>query len=438
MNFIKVHKTIMKKYLSLFIVSLLFTSFVYAESNFSDIKNHWARNHILQSYELGFMKGYSDGTFGVKKNVSREELAVIASRLAGDPNIQFTENVSDISGRWSENGIKKAVELGLMTTENGKFQPSKLATRQDVAFAVAKIIELKKIPVPSSNVKPGDISSSPYQSQILSAVASNSMAGYPNGTFAPLKNITRAELAGIVVRSSDFLKTGASAPSDSNPRPPASNNDSNNNNNGSGLSINNNNSGKNSQSTNQSSGKNEKPLPEIANYPDSGYSPKPGKQAVTIETSGGGTKVVEGEYNYDYAVRVLHLVNQERQKAGLHPLSWAFEIQDTTDLRAAEITNYFEHTRPNGKEWHDFPGSYITSYVDSPHDVPPGASITSVGENIAGGQRTPEEVVINWMTSPGHRENILRKDFKKLSVSCFIENGSSTYKYYWVQHFLFS
>ena len=43
----------------------------------------------------------------------------------------------------------------------------------------------------------------------------------------------------------------------------------------------------------------------------------------------------------------------------------------------------------------------------------PGALLPqrSIGENIACGQRSPTEVVRGWMNSPGHRANILKRDF---------------------------
>ena len=45
-----------------------------------------------------------------------------------------------------------------------------------------------------------------------------------------------------------------------------------------------------------------------------------------------------------------------------------------------------------------------------------GISYTSAGENIAQGQRTPEEVVQAWMNSAGHRANILNNGFTHIGV----------------------
>lgn len=54
-----------------------------------------------------------------------------------------------------------------------------------------------------------------------------------------------------------------------------------------------------------------------------------------------------------------------------------------------------------------------------------------MGENIAAGHSTPEEVMTGWMNSKGHRENILRPGFKEIGIGC-VEKGGT---YYWVQCF---
>ena len=45
-----------------------------------------------------------------------------------------------------------------------------------------------------------------------------------------------------------------------------------------------------------------------------------------------------------------------------------------------------------------------------------GISYRTAGENIAMGQTTPNKVMEGWMKSPGHRDNILKPDFKQLGV----------------------
>lgn len=116
-------------------------------------------------------------------------------------------------------------------------------------------------------------------------------------------------------------------------------------------------------------------------------------------------------------VDVLKLVNVERKKAGLNPLTEFTEIGDYSDLRAMELTKKFSHTRPDGS---DFASGMKYKF--------------GVGENIAGGQVSAEQAMRDWMNSPGHRENILRPEYDKMSVG-FVIVPNTQYTYYWVQTF---
>jgi len=58
----------------------------------------------------------------------------------------------------------------------------------------------------------------------------------------------------------------------------------------------------------------------------------------------------------------------------------------------------------------------------------------SVGENIAGGQRTVKEVMKAWMASPGHCANIMKSTYTQAGVAIIIKPDSS-YQIYWGQNF---
>lgn len=122
----------------------------------------------------------------------------------------------------------------------------------------------------------------------------------------------------------------------------------------------------------------------------------------------------------EYAEEVLRLVNIERKKAGVTPLEADSELKKAAQSRAKEITETFSHTRPNGEVC----SSILTEM---------GISFGYFGENIAAGQRTPEEVVTVWMNSEGHRENILNPNYHYLGVG--YTEVSEGYSFYWVQIF---
>jgi uncharacterized protein YkwD len=57
-----------------------------------------------------------------------------------------------------------------------------------------------------------------------------------------------------------------------------------------------------------------------------------------------------------------------------------------------------------------------------------------VGENIATGQGSPEEVVAGWLSSPGHCANIMHRDFREMGAA-YAMNAQSDTKIYWTQVF---
>ncbi|NLZ83977.1 MAG: CAP domain-containing protein [Clostridiales bacterium] len=122
--------------------------------------------------------------------------------------------------------------------------------------------------------------------------------------------------------------------------------------------------------------------------------------------------------NSSFANQVLQLVNVERSKAGLSKLTMDSTLSAAAQKRAVETETSFSHTRPNGTKFSTVLAEYGISYRTS-------------GENLAYGQRSPEEVVTGWMNSPGHRANILNGNFNKIGIGVHSSNGTI----YWSQLF---
>jgi len=106
---------------------------------------------------------------------------------------------------------------------------------------------------------------------------------------------------------------------------------------------------------------------------------------------------------YAYGLRITELVNEHRAAAGLAPVTYSAKISKAAQVRAVEIEKSFSHTRPDGRYF---------STVFAEH----GISYRYSGENIAWGQKSPEEVVTAWMNSAGHRANIMNAKFTELGV----------------------
>ncbi|WP_416807934.1 CAP domain-containing protein [Bacillus thuringiensis] len=121
----------------------------------------------------------------------------------------------------------------------------------------------------------------------------------------------------------------------------------------------------------------------------------------------------------EFEQRVVELTNAERTKQGLPALKIDTELSKVARIKSEDMqkNNYFDHNSPT---------------YGSPFDMMKkfGISYTSAGENIAQGQRTPEEVVQAWMNSAGHRANILNNGFTHIGVG-YVESGN-----YWTQQFI--
>ena len=119
-----------------------------------------------------------------------------------------------------------------------------------------------------------------------------------------------------------------------------------------------------------------------------------------------------------FPAEVLRLVNVERSKVGLAPLKFAKDLSASAYVRAVELPVKFSHTRPDGSKC-------FTAMAKRGHIL---------GENLAGGQTSPKQVVQAWMDSKSHRDNILNEKFTELGVVYYYKSNSK-YKHYWVQHF---
>ncbi|MCM3601255.1 CAP domain-containing protein [Robertmurraya korlensis] len=120
-----------------------------------------------------------------------------------------------------------------------------------------------------------------------------------------------------------------------------------------------------------------------------------------------------------YEQKVVDLTNQERAKNGLAALKVDTALSKVAREKSLDMSKngYFSHTSPT---------------YGSPFDMMKqfGVSYQNAGENIAMGQRTPEEVVQAWMNSEGHRKNILNANFNYIGVG-YVESGN-----YWTQMFI--
>ncbi|MDP5273255.1 CAP domain-containing protein [Chengkuizengella axinellae] len=120
-----------------------------------------------------------------------------------------------------------------------------------------------------------------------------------------------------------------------------------------------------------------------------------------------------------YEQQVVDLTNAERAKYGLPALKVDDKLSEVARLKSVDMQsrNYFSHTSPS----YGSPFDMMRSF---------GVSYSSAAENIAYGQKTPQEVVNAWMNSSGHRKNILSTSYTHIGVG-YVEQGN-----FWTQMFI--
>ncbi len=158
-----------------------------------------------------YMKGYSDGTFRPNKAMTRAEVAsVLASLIENKATDQ--KGAKDVrQGAWYADAISKAISLGYMKGySDGSFKPNEGVTRAEYAAILVNIKGLKA----SKAMKFKDMKDSHWASaSIAAAVEAGIMSGYGNDLVKPDKVITRAEFIVMTNRAFDLKEASGEAQS---------------------------------------------------------------------------------------------------------------------------------------------------------------------------------------------------------------------------------
>jgi uncharacterized protein YkwD len=120
----------------------------------------------------------------------------------------------------------------------------------------------------------------------------------------------------------------------------------------------------------------------------------------------------------------LGLINDYRRANGLSTLKLSRTLGAAAEHHSQDMArnNYFSHTLANGQSW----SSNITSH---------GYTVSStMGENIAAGNRTASGTFTQWKNSAPHNANMLSAKFKAIGIGR-ASSSTSKYGYYWTTTF---
>ena len=353
------------------------TPTAFAASAFTDVPDtHWASSYIQRAYEKGWVNGMSQTIYAPSDSLTRAQFLKMMATAFYSADLQTAEGAN--AGAWYAPSWTVAQKYGLEKGTNMTRLSDLTAqiSRYDMAQVIVNVAASKGVDIDTTNRDDEirDWNSIPrnYWDAVSASYTMGVLNGKNGGVFAGQDTMTRAEAATVLCRM-DTVVTGGSGSSG-----------------GSGS---------------------QKPTTQ---NPNTQKPQTPGTQ----QPSAPQTQTPQ-----ELAAEVVRLVNVERAKEGLPALGTFDSLTKSAEIRAPETAKLFSHDRPDGSSCFtalDATGASKGAYTS--------------GENIAAGSSTAADVVEQWMNSPGHRANILNKDFTHIGVG-YCKSGSG-YGHYWVQMFV--
>lgn len=202
----------------LLLVIFFFSSFFIRTPNsvdaitFSDLStSHWAYEAIMEMVDRGIMNGYPDGSFRPNNPVSRAETSVILVKIFKIQPItpKKPSFVDTSTSHWAYSHIEAIHQTRLMSESisYNQFTPDKNLTRISFVPIQVRALGMKYFAENISEQEKAetlqqfmDQSQVPYWARgfLTIAVKANSISGYPDRTFKPRKEVTRAEMAALI------------------------------------------------------------------------------------------------------------------------------------------------------------------------------------------------------------------------------------------------
>jgi len=183
----------------------------------SDIQGHWAAAVIQKMAEQGVISGYEDKTFKPNNPISRAECAAIIDRAldlenGSNQDISGFSDAADIPV-WAGYPVAAVVHAGLLKGYPGKegktvFMPQKQITRVELAAIMARVLSEKSVQQTGQKAQFKDSGNIPgwAAEAVDQTVRKGVITGYPDGSFKPGKNVTRAEAAAMIDRLLGSIK----------------------------------------------------------------------------------------------------------------------------------------------------------------------------------------------------------------------------------------
>jgi len=186
------------------VLTLMVPNFALGATN--DYSNHWAEKSIQEWFDNGQLSGYEDGSFKPDQTITRAEFMTMVNstfEFAAIDDISFKDVVSS---DWYYQEIQKAAAEGyIIGYEDNTARPNNKISRQEAALIISRIKELTESSV-SAKVFNDYNAIATWSVGGVGAVAKEKiMIGYEDDTFKPDRFISRAEALVTIDRSLEVV-----------------------------------------------------------------------------------------------------------------------------------------------------------------------------------------------------------------------------------------
>ena len=186
------------------VLSLMIPNFAFGATN--DYTNHWAKETIQKWFDNDQLKGYEDGSFKPDQTITRAEFMTMVNNA-----YEFTEKAEisfkDVkSSDWFYQEVQKAAaEAYIIGYEDNTARPGNKISRQEAALIISRIKELTESPE-SAKVFKDYRTIATWSIGGVGAVAKEKiMIGYEDNSFRPDRSISRAEALVTIDRALEVV-----------------------------------------------------------------------------------------------------------------------------------------------------------------------------------------------------------------------------------------
>lgn len=177
---------------------------------YSDIDGSYAKEAILSLASKGIVKGYANGTFGVKKEVTRAEFAIILNRAMGyTSSSSYAGTFKDIDpGAWYVSELNSAIENNITKGfKDNTYRPNEVISREQAASMLSNVLLKTGSSLSSASQYKDQTNIATWAKESVELVTQESvMSGYPGNKFMPKRSLTREEAAMMIHNLVNIIK----------------------------------------------------------------------------------------------------------------------------------------------------------------------------------------------------------------------------------------